>query len=93
MNTHLSKEETLYSKIRTDSGVREVMYNGDGRLINHDVLDAMSEYAEQKTMAFANWLSENYYMDSEGYYHHDYQNKIHFTAEELYDKYTQSSNQ
>jgi hypothetical protein len=42
----MTKEEILYPKIRTSRGVREAMFNSDGLMINHDVLEAMEEYAQ-----------------------------------------------
>ncbi len=44
-----TKEEILYPKVRSKSGVRDALFNSDGVMINHDILEAMDEYATQQT--------------------------------------------
>lgn len=43
----MTKEEILYPKVRTKTGVRDALFNSDGLLINHDILEAMESYASQ----------------------------------------------
>ena len=54
------------------------------------VHEAMEEYARNRSIEFGAWLSQNYYMDQEGFYHHDYQNKMHYTAFQLYELFSHS---
>lgn len=59
-------------------------YGKDGKLV---ALHIAIEAAKQQSIGFAEWLKDNYYMDNEGFYHHDYQNKNHFNIGELYTIY------
>jgi hypothetical protein len=48
---------------------------------------AMSEYAQQMAIGFNKWVQDNYHLDSVGFYHNDYQNKVYFNQTELYQLY------
>lgn len=56
----------------------------------HDEAPFYSLSAKQEAIGFNKWVGENYYLDSIGFYHHDYQNRIYYSSEELYNLYIQS---
>ena len=57
---------------------------------HNNISNAMDEYAKEIAIGFGRFLQENYYLDNVGFYHHDYQNKIYFNIEELFNQYIQS---
>ena len=48
---------------------------------------AMDAYGADVAIGFATYLQASYYMDNEGFYHHHYNNKIHYTVEQLFEQY------
>lgn len=68
---------------------------GDSYHTGEEVDLLMEEYAnqiaKQTAIAFANFLKDVYYLDGEGFYHHNYQNKVHYTVESLYETFLTNS--
>lgn len=86
----MNKEAILHKHVKFWNYKGEVAVDGIDTLTPESAIyKAMDEWRRQEAIDFGKWLEENYYLDGGGFYHHDYQNKTHFTIEELYNEFLQ----
>lgn len=87
----MNKEAILHKHVNFWNHKGEVAVDGINTITPESAIyKAMNEWGRQESIEFGNWLAENYYLGGAGFYTHDYQNKIHFTTEELYDQFLQT---